>query len=217
MAPPSLKNIFKELESEIGMTPPHSGELTGWAKQGVLLLNAVLTVREGAPTSHKDKGWEIFTDTIIEKLNLVTAPHATVIRDGQQVEVETKNVVVDDIIKFSTGNQIIADSIVKKGFVEVNESMITGEPDAIYKKEGDMLFSGSFVVCGSCLAQVEHVGKENYIEKLAMEAKKQKDNKSELLRTLNWIIKVIGFIIIPFAITVSKTKAFTNIVSKLFK
>ena len=143
---------------------------------------------------------EIKAKKIIEKLNLVTAPHATVIREGQQVEVETKNVVVDDIIKFSTGNQIITDSIVKKGFVEVNESMITGEPDAIYKKEGDMLFSGSFVVSGSCLAQVEHVGKENYIEKLAMEAKKQKDNKSELLRTLNWIIKIIGIIIVPIAV-----------------
>ena len=143
---------------------------------------------------------EIKAKKIIEKLNLVTAPHATVIRDGQTLDVETKNVVVDDIIKFSTGNQIIADSIVKKGFVEVNESMITGEPDAICKKEGDMLFSGSFVVSGSCYAQVEHVGKENYIEKLAMEAKKQKDNKSELLRTLNWIIKIIGIIIVPIAV-----------------
>lgn len=117
---------------------------------------------------------EIKAKKIIEKLNLVTAPHATVVRCGKQVEIDTKEVVLDDVIKFSTGNQIIADSIVKKGFVEVNESMITGEPDAILKQEGDMLFSGSFVVSGSCLAQVEHVGKDNYIEKLAMEAKKQK-------------------------------------------
>ena len=119
---------------------------------------------------------------------------------GQLIEVLTKEVVIDDIIKFSTGNQIITDSIVKEGFVEVNESMITGEPDAILKEAGDMLYSGSFVVSGSCYAQVENVGKNNYIEKLAMEAKKQKDGKSELLRTLNWIIKVIGFIIIPLAV-----------------
>ena len=136
---------------------------------------------------------------IIEKLNLVTSPHAIVVRDGVRQEVETKDVVLDDIVRFSTGNQIIADSIVKKGFVEVNEAMITGEPDAILKQEGDMLFSGSFVVSGSCFAQVEHVGKDNYIEKLAIEAKKQKDNKSELLRTLNWIIKIIGIIIVPLA------------------
>ena len=142
---------------------------------------------------------EFKAKNIIEKLNLVTAPHAFVVRDGKLIEVETKDVVVDDIIKFSTGNQIITDSIVKKGFVEVNESMITGEPDAIVKQEGDMLYSGSFVVSGSCYAQVEHVGRDNYIEKLAMEAKKQKENKSELLRTLNWIIRIIGFIIIPIA------------------
>ena len=136
----------------------------------------------------------------IEKLSLVSAPKAHVVRDGELKEVSTKDVVLDDIIKYSTGNQIITDSIVKEGFVEVNEAMITGEPDAILKEAGDMLYSGSFVVSGTCYAQVENVGKNNYIEKLAMEAKKQKDNKSELLRTLNWIIKIIGFIIIPLAL-----------------
>lgn len=137
---------------------------------------------------------------IVEKLSLVSAPKAHVIRDGELLEVSTKDVVIDDIIKYSTGNQIITDSIVKEGFVEVNEAMITGEPDAISKQVGDMLYSGSFVVSGTCYAQAENVGKNNYIEQLAMEAKKQKDNKSELLRTLNWIIKVIGFIILPLAL-----------------
>ncbi len=154
----------------------------------IILLNILLGIIQ-----------EFKAKKIIEKLNLVTAPHAFVVRDGELIEVETKDVVIDDIIKFSTGNQIITDSIVKKGFVEVNESMITGEPDAIVKQEGDILYSGSFVVSGSCYAQVEHVGRDNYIEKLAIEAKKQKENKSELLRTLNWIIKIIGIIIIPIA------------------
>ena len=67
--PPSLKNIFKELEGELGITAPRSGELTGWAKQGVLLLNTTLTVREGAPQSHKGYGWEILTDEIIALMN----------------------------------------------------------------------------------------------------------------------------------------------------
>ena len=67
--PPSLKNIFKELEGELGITAPRSGELTGWAKQGVLLLNTTLTVREGAPQSHKGYGWEILTDKIIALMN----------------------------------------------------------------------------------------------------------------------------------------------------
>lgn len=72
--PPSLKNIFKELNSEIGMNAPDCGELTGWARQGVLLLNTTLTVREGAPQSHKGQGWEILTDRIIEILNDKESP-----------------------------------------------------------------------------------------------------------------------------------------------
>ena len=67
--PPSLKNIYKELKSDIGFEIPNHGELTSWAKQGVLLLNNVLTVREGLPNSHKGKGWEIFTDRVIGELN----------------------------------------------------------------------------------------------------------------------------------------------------
>ncbi len=72
--PPSLKNIFKELNTDVGKEIPKSGELTEWAKQGVLLLNAVLTVREATPNSHKDKGWEIFTDRVIAELNKKTSP-----------------------------------------------------------------------------------------------------------------------------------------------
>ena len=72
--PPSLKNIYKELNSDIGFTIPDHGELTSWAKQGVLLLNNVLTVREGCPNSHKGKGWEIFTDRVISELNRKETP-----------------------------------------------------------------------------------------------------------------------------------------------
>ena len=72
--PPSLKNIYKELKSDMGFEIPSHGELTSWAKQGVLLLNNVLTVREGLPNSHKGKGWEIFTDRVIGKLNKKETP-----------------------------------------------------------------------------------------------------------------------------------------------
>ena len=72
--PPSLKNIYKELNSDIGMAIPSHGELTHWAKQGILLLNTVLTVREGQPNSHKGMGWEIFTDRVISELNKKTTP-----------------------------------------------------------------------------------------------------------------------------------------------
>ena len=80
--PPSLKNIFKELESELGIPEPPSGELVGWAKQGVLLLNTTLTVREGQPQSHKGQGWEILTDRIIEILNKKDAPVVFILWGG---------------------------------------------------------------------------------------------------------------------------------------
>lgn len=67
-APPSLKNIFKEIEDDLHIPPPQTGCLASWAKQGVLLLNATLTVRAGQPKSHYGKGWERFTDAVIAKL-----------------------------------------------------------------------------------------------------------------------------------------------------
>ena len=80
--PPSLQNIFKELNSEYGMTPPPTGELSGWAKQGVLLLNTTLTVREGQPQSHKGKGWETLTDRIIEIINQKDEPVVFILWGG---------------------------------------------------------------------------------------------------------------------------------------
>ena len=80
--PPSLQNIFKELKSDLGIDPPSHGELTDWAKQGVLLLNTTLTVRAGAPNSHARQGWEIFTDRVIELLNDASHPIAFILWGG---------------------------------------------------------------------------------------------------------------------------------------
>ena len=82
MHPPSLKNIFKELYDELRVPTPESGELTGWAKQGVLLLNTTLTVREGAPQSHKGRGWEILTDRIISLVNEKSSPVVFILWGG---------------------------------------------------------------------------------------------------------------------------------------
>lgn len=140
---------------------------------------------------------EIKSKKMIDKLSLVSAPLAKVVRNGVEINIDTKEVVLDDIIRLSTGDQIYADSIVVDGDVEVNESLITGEGDAIGKVKNDKLFSGSFIVGGTCYARVDHVGKDNYIEKLASEARKHQPPKSELLRSLKTIIKAIAFIIVP--------------------
>lgn len=143
---------------------------------------------------------EIKAKQTIEKISLVTAPTALVIRNGEQLEIPVSELVLDDIVSFTLGKQICADSIVVEGEVEVNESLLTGESVPIKKKKGDSLLSGSFVVSGKCFAQVEKVGNDSYTAQLASKAKQYKKAKSELLNSLNLIIKIIGIIIVPLAI-----------------
>ena len=143
---------------------------------------------------------EIKAKKSIEKLSILSAPVAVVIRDGEEKSIAVSEVVLDDIVKFETGKQIIADSQVVKGEVEVNEALLTGESVAIKKKEGDMLLSGSFVVSGSCIARAQNVGEQNYVEKLSARAKKYQKPKSELMRSINAIIKVLAIIIFPLGI-----------------
>ena len=136
----------------------------------------------------------------VEKMTLMSAPTATVIRSGQKIEIPVNEVVLDDIIFFMPGKQICADSIVIEGNVEVNESLLTGEADAIPKTPGSKLFSGSFISSGVCIARVDKVGKDNYIEKISSDAKRYTPPKSELLKILNGVIKIITIIIIPISI-----------------
>ena len=139
---------------------------------------------------------EIKAKNMIDRLSLMSSPTAFVIRNGVESEILTNEVVLDDIIILETGKQICADSIVVDGSIEVNESLLTGESDAIIKKPGDELLSGSFVVSGKCKARVDKVGKDNYIEKLSSQAKAYKKPKSDLLKSLNLIIKVMSFPVI---------------------
>ena len=143
---------------------------------------------------------EIRAKKTIDNLSLLSSPVATVLRDGEQQEIAITDIVIDDILIFNAGKQICADSIVKEGTVEVNESLLTGESDAIVKKEGDILLSGSFIISGECKARVEKVGKDNYIETLSAQAKKYAKPKSDLLRSLNLIIRTISILIIPIGI-----------------
>ena len=124
---------------------------------------------------------EIKSKKIISKLQLISAPHVTVIRNGEERVVKVEEVVIDDIVKLVSGNEITTDSILVSGDVEVNESQLTGESVAIQKKVGDMLYSGSYVVSGTCYCKVERVGADNQIEKLSAEAKVYKKPNSQIL------------------------------------
>ncbi len=143
---------------------------------------------------------EIRAKKTVEKMNLLAAPTATVIRDGVKLEIPVSEIVLDDIILYTSGKQICSDSIVVEGNVEVNESLLTGESDAIVKNKGDQLFSGSFIVSGVCVARVDKIGNDNYIEKLSVDAKKYGTPRSELLITLRGIIKIVTILIIPITI-----------------
>lgn len=143
---------------------------------------------------------EIRAKRIIDKISLIKIPQVEVVRDGKKTTIPTEQVVVDDIIYFEIGKQICADCLVLDGEANVNESLLTGESVAVKKQKGDRLLAGSFVVSGKCVCRVEKVGSECYSSTLVSTAKKYKTPQSDLLKTLNLIIKSISFIIIPLAI-----------------
>lgn len=144
---------------------------------------------------------EVHSKKVLDKLSILNAPHAVVIRDGKRQEIPADQLVLDDIVEFSAGSQIPADAKVLSGELQVNESLITGESDEIEKREGDSLLSGSFVVSGKACARLEKVGKDSYISKLTLQAtKSKKGEQSEMIRSLNYLIMVMGIIIIPIGI-----------------
>lgn len=144
---------------------------------------------------------EVHSKKVLDKLSILNAPHAVVIRGGKRQEIPADQLVLDDIVEFSAGSQIPADAKVVSGELQVNESLITGESDEIEKREGDSLLSGSFVVSGKACARLEKVGKDSYISKLTLQAtKSKKGEQSEMIRSLNYLIMVMGIIIIPIGI-----------------
>jgi len=143
---------------------------------------------------------EIKSKIVVEKLSLVSAPNATVIRDGEKIKIPVNEIVLDDILFFELGKQICADCIVEEGEIEVNESMLTGESVPVKKQKGDVLFSGSFVSAGNCYARVDKVGDANYIETLTAVAKSYRKPKSELQNSIKLIMRIATIFIVPISI-----------------
>jgi cation-transporting ATPase E len=156
---------------------------------GIIISNTVIGSFQG-----------IRAKRTIDKLSLISAPKASVLRAGEHKQIPVEEIVLDDILLLSSGNQICADAIVAQGQCEVNESLITGESDPVPKGPGDALLSGSFLVSGNCAAQVEHVGKENYANRIAGDAKYIKKRNSQIMDSIDFIVKFIGFGIIPIGI-----------------
>lgn len=144
---------------------------------------------------------ELRAKRTIDKLSLISAPRVKVLRDGTPYEIATTEIVLDDITLLSSGSQICADARIVAGTIEVNESLITGEPDAIPKNVGDEVLSGSFVVAGNAKAQVVHIGQDNFATQISSGAKYFKKPNSEIWRSLMLIVKFMAGVIIPVGIT----------------
>ena len=141
---------------------------------------------------------ELRSKKILDDLTILNTPKITVRRNGSNQEVLADELVQDDVITLSAGGQIPADALVLYGNITVNEALITGEADEIVKKEGDSLFSGSFVISGECMAKLEKVGKDSYISGLMLQATQTKEGEqSEMIRALNRLVQTVGVIILP--------------------
>lgn len=166
--------------------------VNSWANTfffGIIILNSA----SGMLTEWRAK-------RTIDKLNLINKEKIQVIRDGQQQAIDPDDIVLDDLLLLSAGDQIPSDAKVVSGFAEVNEAMLTGESDLIQKEADSQLLSGSYLVSGQVYAQVTHVGADNYANQLMVAAKAHKPITSRILASMDRLANVTGKIILPFGL-----------------
>ncbi|MCD8119394.1 MAG: cation-translocating P-type ATPase [Lachnospiraceae bacterium] len=166
----------------------------------VLLANIVIGIVQ-----------QIRARNVLNKMNILAEPKAAAVRDGKMKNLPTEQLVRDDVVIFKSGGQVCADAEVIAGSVRVNESLLTGESDEITKKKGDRLISGSFIVSGQCAARLTEVGEDSYISKLTLQAKEMKSGEqSEMIRSLNALLKIVGIALIPIGIALFLQSYVTN-------
>lgn len=181
---------FNFLNLFLGILILVSGQFKNITFMGVIIVNTLIGIVQ-----------EMKVKKLVDRLAVITASKATVIRGGEVKEIDIHDVVVKDTMVLATGNQVCADAIVMESDgMEVNESMLTGESSPVKKKAGDRLMSGSFLTAGSGVVQVEYVGEDSYAYQLMKKAKTKKRASSEMQRTINRIIKVVGVLIVPIGI-----------------
>ena len=165
--------LFNALNLALALALLLVGSYKNMLFMGVVICNTAIGVFQ-----------ELRSKRMVDKLSILVSHKAHVIRAGKQQEIPIEEIVLGDFLHLSRGNQIPADCVVLQGRCYMNESLITGESDLITKEEGDQLLSGSFVAAGDCIAQVIHVGKENYAAQISNEAKELKQVHSEIMMTL---------------------------------
>ncbi|MBQ6538877.1 MAG: HAD-IC family P-type ATPase [Bacilli bacterium] len=181
--------IFNMVNLFLAIMVLTTGSFKNLLFMGGIILNTLIAIVQ-----------ELRSKATLDKLQVINESKVKVIRSGKEELLGLSSIVLDDLVDLEMGNQIVVDSIIMDGEVEVNESFITGEADTIYKKKGDMLLSGSFIVSGNCRCKVEHIGLDNYTAKISAVTKNIRNNSSEIMKNLNKIITTVSFVIIPLGI-----------------
>ena len=182
----TLFNLFNVL---IAIALLYVGAYTNLFYMAIIILNCAIGIYQ-----------EIHARNLVKKLSVLKESKVKVLRDGKEQEILVDEIVLDDVVLLEMGSQIVADSVVLEGEMEVNESLLTGESDAIFKQKADSLLSGSYVVSGKCLAKVEKVGKDNFASHITSETKKYKRAQSELVDSMKKVTRMTSFAIIPIGV-----------------
>lgn len=181
--------LFNLLNFGLGFAVLVVGSYKNLLFLGIVICNMLISILQ-----------EIKAKKTVDKLSLFSQSKVEVIREGKKLNISANEIVLDDVLYFYLGNQILVDSVVLSGECLVNEAFITGEETPIKKGVGDLLLSGSFIVSGNVIAKCEHIGEENYSSKISKDAKYLKKLNSELMLSLQKIIKILSLIVIPIGI-----------------
>lgn len=185
----NILTLFNFLNFGIGVCLLLVGAYSNMAYIAIIVMNIVIGIYQ-----------EIHARNLVRKLSIVSQSEVTVVREGKEQAISTKELVLDDLVKIGAGEQIPADLQVLSGRAEANEALLTGESDLIVKEAGAELLSGSFLTSGSVFAKVIRVGADNYAVRLTSEAKKHKKIQSELVDSIRKVSKFTSFVIIPLGI-----------------
>ena len=193
----STKDIFKDniftlfnlLNLIIGICLALVGAFSNLFFMVIILINITIGIIQ-----------EIRARNLVAKLSIINEDKSIVVRNSSEISIASEEIVLDDIVKLVAGDQVPSDMIVLSGQVEANEALLTGESDLIVKTKDSTLLSGSFISSGQCLAQVIHVGKDNYATKIADEAKVHKPFTSELVSSIRLVAKFTSYVIVPLGL-----------------
>ena len=185
----NLFTLFNFLNFTIAILLFAVGAYSNMLFIAIIILNIVIGISQ-----------ELKAKKLVDELSILNRPTVRVRRGGKDIQIASEEVVKDDLMILESGNQICNDAIVVDGTLEVNESLLTGESDAVVKEGNGKLYSGSSVIAGRALAKVVHVGNENYAARLASEVKREKQIQSELLGSMDKVTRSTSFLIIPLGI-----------------